>query len=194
VDALTKLISTIEIAIRYLLTGAVISAATVLSTAEYRYFISWGTENELIAAVAITTVGFIAFTFYRLVLWVIGDAIAWKRGWSVPSLLHTNGRTYDKPYAFFLEWRHSGAINDSLSGYLAFRWAVAHFASISGIALLAASLSNQEASYLSSHAISIGIFGFICTTLGLWQCAFLYRVERNLCSNMPTPNSNRNHT
>lgn len=69
-DALTKLISTIEIAIRYLLTGAVISAATVLSTAEYRYFISWATENELIAAVAITTVGFIAFTFYRLVLWV----------------------------------------------------------------------------------------------------------------------------
>ena len=184
-DTLTKLISTIEVAIRYLLTGAVISTIVTLSNTEYCHWIAWAAENELIAAAIVTVVGFVSFTFYRLVLWMIGDAIAWKLGWSVPSLLHTNGRAYDEPYTFFLKWRYSGAINAGLSGYLAFRWAVAHFISVSGTALFFASLLNQESSFVSAHATLVGALGITCFILGLWQCAFLYRVERNLCSSRP---------
>lgn len=114
-DTLTKLISTIEIAIRYLLTGTVISAIATLSTNEYQGLINWAVKNELVAAAAITAVGFASFTFYRLALWIVMDAIAWKLRWSVPSLLHTNGITYDEPYAFFLKWRYSGAINHEQS-------------------------------------------------------------------------------
>lgn len=183
-ETLTKLISTIEIAIRYLLTGIVVSTVATLSISEYHHLINWAIKNELVAAAIITAAGFASFTFYRLLLWIIGDAIAWKFGWSVPSTLHTNGLAYDEPYAFFLKWRYSGAINNELSGYLAFRWAAAHFVSISGMTLLIASLFNQEASYLSAHTIFVGVMGGICLTLGLWQCAFLYRVERNLCSSL----------
>ena len=186
-DTLTKLISTIEIAIRYLLTGTVISAVATLSTNEYQGLTNWAVTNELVAAAAITAVGFASFTFYRLALWIVMDAIAWKLRWSVPSLLHTNGITYDEPYAFFLKWRYSGAINHELSGYLAFRWAAAHFVSISGLALFIASLLNQEASFLSAHAILARVLGFIFLILGLWQCAFLYRVERNLYRSLPQP-------
>nr|WP_143023863.1 hypothetical protein [Pseudomonas benzenivorans] len=186
-DTLTKLISTIEIAIRYLLTGAVVSAVVTLSCAEYWRWFAWAAENEAMTAIIVTAVGFVAFTLYRLVLWTAGDAIAWKLGWSVPSLLHRNGKAYDEPYAHFLKWRYSGAVGDALGGYLAFRWAVAHFASVSGVTLFAASLLNQEASWVSEYAVSIGVLGVACFSLGFWQCAFFYRVERNLCSSMPQP-------
>nr|WP_143023919.1 hypothetical protein [Pseudomonas benzenivorans] len=186
-DTLTKLISTIEIAIRYLLTGTVISAIAILSINEYQSLTDWAVKNELVAAAAITAVGFVSFTLYRLALWIVLDAIAWKLRWSVPSLLHTNGMTYDEPYAFFLKWRYSGTINHELSGYLAFRWAAAHFVSVSGLALCFASLLNQEASLLSAHAILARALGLIFLILGLWQCAFLYRVERNLYRSLPQP-------
>lgn len=184
-DTLTKLISTIEIAIRYLLTGTVISVITILSINEYQSLTDWAVKNELVATAAITAVGFISFTFYRLALWIVMDAIAWKLRWSVPSLLYTNGIAYDEPYAFFLKWRYSGAINHELSGYLAFRWAAAHFVSVSGLALCFASLFNQEASLLSAYTILARALGLIFLILGLWQCAFLYRVERNLYRILP---------
>lgn len=183
-ETLTKLISTIEIAIRYLLTGIVVSTIATLSFSGYHQIIDWAIKNELIAAAIITAAGFTSFTFYRLLLWIVGDAIAWKLGWSVPSTLHTKGLAYDEPYAFFLKWRYSGVINTELSGYLAFRWAAAHFVSVSGMTLLIASVLNQEASYLSAHSILFGVMGGFSLMLGLWQCAFLYRVERDLCRNM----------
>lgn len=184
-ETLTKLISTIEIAIRYLLTGIVVSTVATLSTSEYHHLINWAVKNELVAAAIITAAGFASFRFYRLLLWIIGDAAAWRFGLSVPSILRTNGLSYDEPYAFFLKWRYSGEINNELSGYLTFRWAAAHFVSISGAALLIASLLNQEASFFSEHTKFIGATGVISLTLGLWQCAFLYRVERDLCKIMP---------
>lgn len=180
-DTLARLISTIEVAIRYLLTGAVVSAVMIFSSAEYLNGLAWVAENETMTAIIVTAIGFIAFTFYRLLLWTVGDAIAWKLGWSAPSLLHRKGKAYDEPYVHFLKWRYSGAINDALGGYLSFRWAVAHFASVSGITLFLASFLNQDASLVSAYPVIIRAFGIACSSLGFWQCSFLYRVERNLC-------------
>lgn len=126
------------------------------------------------SAVIVIAVGFIAFSFYRLRLWTVGDAIAWKLGWSAPSLLHRNGKAYDEPYVHFLKWKYSAAVNDALVGYLSFRWAVAHFVCVSGIALLLASFLNQLGSLVPAYPVIIRGIGAACVSLGFWQCAFLY--------------------
>lgn len=189
-NELAKVISTIEVAIRYLLTGAVVSAVGALSMSDYYHWFAQAAKNETAAAAVITVSGFVAFTSYRLVLWTLGDALAWKAGWSAPSLLHRKGVAYDRPYAHFLQWRYSGDINDALGGYLTLRWAVAHFASVSGFALLLASFLHQDTSWVSAHYVLVCSVGSASFGLGLWQCAFFYRVERDLC-NTPAANNEK---
>lgn len=181
-NELAKVIATIEVATRYLLTGAVVSAVFTLGMPDYRHWFAWAAENEPATAAMIAVSGFVAFTSYRVVLWTLGDALAWRAGWSVPSLLHRKGVAYDKPYVHFLRWRYSNVINDALGGYLTFRWTVAHLASVSGIALLFASFPHQDNSWVSEHYVFLTSAGAASLCLGLWQCAFFYRAERDLCT------------
>jgi len=53
-----------------------------------------------------------------MLFWFAGDAIAWKCGWSVPSIFYHQDPWYDKPYTNFLEWKYSEKANNNLLGLL----------------------------------------------------------------------------
>lgn len=179
--AIGKLVSRIEIAIRYLLTGSVVSLLVVFARTDYESVLKSAAEKETISAGIAIFAGFIAFTLYRLVLWTLGDFIAWKIGWSAPSVFPHKGLGYDKPYVSFLKWRQSDAVNDRLGGYLTYRWAVAHFASVAGIAAILGAYLSQSGSFLQAHMSLTYSLGLAALGFGMWQTSFLYRVERNLC-------------
>lgn len=179
-DTLAKLISSLEIAIRYLLTGAVVSVLVVLSTEKSTAVFSSAATHLAASAFVVTTSGFAAFTVYRLLFWFVGDAIAWHFGLSAPCVFEgRNG--YDEPYAQFLRWRHSDKVVEALGGYLTYRWAVAHFVSLTGASLVLSSMLSQPASPISQHSCAVAISGLVLWALGIWQSFFFYRVERNLC-------------
>lgn len=180
-EKLLTLITSVEAAIRYLLTGAVVTAIWLLSLNDPNPVLCWAQSNQVPAALCVAVIGFTAFTVYRLLFWVVIDPIAWKCKASVPSLFSHEGRGYDRPYAQFLRWRHSKDLPESLSGYLLYRWAVAHFVVVTGLAGILAAWLGQSSSFVASWRSYFVVPSLVFIILGIWQCFFLFRVERELC-------------
>lgn len=179
-NLIEKAISSLELAIRYLLTGAVVAVLFVFRLSDYKGILSIAESNEVTTTLVVVLVGMATFSIYRIFFWTAGDFIAWKLKWSAPSLHESSNRCYDGPYTKFLWWRHEGCLTDRISDYLTYRWSVAHFASISGIALLLEILTAETGSHIANYACVVVVCGFLLLALGLWQCSFLWRVERNL--------------
>lgn len=186
-DKLILLISSVEAAVRYLLSGAVIAAIWVLSVNNPRPIAQWALSNQVATALCVVLIGFTAFSIYRLILWVVGDAIAWKFKASAPAEYREKGISYARPYAEFLRWRHSEDLPQSLSGYLTYRWSVAHFAVVSGLAGLIAALCGESNSILANFRYLVLLASLVIATFGCIQISFLYRVERELCRDRRPP-------
>lgn len=180
-DKLMSLISSLEAVIRYLLSGAVIATMFVMSLNESRIIFQWALSNQVPTALCVALIGFTAFSLYRLFLWTVFDFIAWKFNASAPALFPVEGVSYAKPYAKFLRWRHSKDLPQSLSGYLTYRWSVAHFAVVSGLAGLGAALSGQSDSVIVDLQCWVLLGSISVVAFGFWQIYFLYRVEKELC-------------
>ncbi|MGQ0502303.1 MAG: hypothetical protein ACT4P0_06805 [Panacagrimonas sp.] len=179
-DLLSKAITSLEHAIRYLLTGAVVTSLFVFSRSDYKDLVASVENRDVTTAVIAVLVGMATFSLYRLFLWTVGDIVAWKFKWSAPSSHEGPKWAYDRPYTKFLWWRHAGHLTTSISDYLTYRWSIAHFATISGVGLLVADLCAQENSAIANYDGLATGSGIMCGALGLWQCSFLWRVERNL--------------
>lgn len=180
-DKLISLVSSLEAAIRYLLSGAVIATIWMTSLNDPWAILQLALSNQVPAALCVAVIGFTAFSIYRLFLWVVGDFIAWICKASAPTLFFEEGVRYPKPYANFLRWRHSEDLPQSLSGYLTYRWSVAHFAIVSGLAGFIAALSGQSNSIIVDLRCGVLIVSLIVAAFGFLQISFLYRVERELC-------------
>ncbi len=74
-----------EAAIRYLLSGAVIATILVMSLNDSQTIFQWALSNQVPTALCVALIGFTAFSIYRLVLWVVFDFIAWKFNASAPA-------------------------------------------------------------------------------------------------------------
>ncbi|WVV48124.1 hypothetical protein THH46_00530 [Pseudomonas sp. NA13] len=96
-------------------------------------------------------------------------------------IVFVEGVTYAKPYAKFLRWRHSEDLPQSLSGYLTYRWSVAHFAFVSGTAGLGAAFIGQSNSVIVDHRCMVVLVSLCIAAFGFLQIAFLYQTERELC-------------
>lgn len=180
-DKLISLVSSLEAAIRYLLSGAVIATIWVMSLNDPWTILQLALSNQVPTALCVALIGFTVFSIYRLVLWVVFDFIAWKLNASAPAEYSVDGVSYAKPYAKFLRWRHSEDLPQSLSGYLTYRWSVAHFALVSGLAGLVAALIGQSNSVMVDLRCWVLPASLIVAVFGLRQIFFLYRVERELC-------------
>jgi hypothetical protein len=178
---LISLVSSLEAAIRYLLSGALIAVIWMISLNDPWTILQMALSNQVPAGLCVALIGFTAFSIYRLFLWVVGDFIAWKCKASAPILFFEEGVSYPKPYTKFLRWRHSEDLPQSLSGYLTYRWSVAHFAVVSGLTGLFASLAGQSNSVMVDLRCWVLPVSLSVAAFGLWQISFLYRVERELC-------------
>ncbi len=85
-DKLISLVSSLEAAIRYLLSGAVIATFLVMSRNDPWTIVQWALSNQVPTALCVALIGFTAFSIYRLFLWVVFDFIAWKMKASAPAL------------------------------------------------------------------------------------------------------------
>lgn len=179
-DKLAGLKSNIELLIRYLLSGVTICAIYLLSLADPLVHIKWIPNEPALAAFVAAAVGFVAYSIYRIVFWIIGDGVAWLLGLSAPALDKGTSILYHKPYSNFLLWRRSKDLDEALNGYLHYRWAVVHFAFVISIALIFAVISSEPKSIINNQfyfTIAAGSIGFV---IALWQASFLFRVEREL--------------
>lgn len=183
-DKLTELISNLELAIRYLLSGVAIYAIYLLGLCDPVPQIKWIGEQPVLAAFVAGSVGFTAYSLYRIVFWVAGDGVAWLLRISAPSLDRGTSKLYHGAYASFLLWRRKAGFDEALNGYLHYRWAVVHFAYIVTFALWFA-LANREAHSLieqwKCYAVTASA---VLLVVAVWQSSFLFRVERELYSRM----------
>jgi len=191
-DKLLSLFSSLESAIRHLLSGAVIATIWFLSRKDPACIVSQMLDHLGFAIACVVVIGVAAFSIYRLVLWIIGDCIAFRLGWSAPALLSKefkeSDRGYTRPYAQFLEWRYwdKPGMPDKLSGYLNYRWSVAHLAVVSASACLFISFwFTQAGSLLDNSSCLARTVALAVLVLGLVQVRFLYNVERELCDLRP---------
>lgn len=187
-DKLLSLISSVESAIRHLLSGAVIATIWVLSRKDAACIVVQALDHLGFAAACVVVIGFAVFSIYRLALWILGDCIAFREKWSAPAFLSKefkeSDRGYARPYARFLEWRYwdEPPMPDKLSGYLNYRWSVAHFAVVSAAACLIISFwFAQDGSHLDDYSCIARLVGLAVFVFGLVQVRFLYNVERELC-------------
>ena len=82
----------------------------------------------------------------------------------------------------FLRWRYESKFSaSSLPGYLTYRWSAAHFAILSGVSAIVARLLAEVGAFVERNATAVLIAGGVCILIGLWQCFFLFRMERELC-------------
>lgn len=179
-ETLAKLVGSIERALRYVLSGFVLSALVLFSMRQVPQAVSELQENLLAALFIVAMLGFGAFTVYRLILWTLLDYIAWKCKWSAPSIEKVDGRSYAELYARFLLWRHDPALNQSLSGYLTYRWSAAHFVTLSGIVAVVVAPLAQAGSLVARYYLVVLIAGIASIGIGLWQLVFLFRTEKAL--------------
>lgn len=180
--AIANIISSLETAIRYLLTGATVVVIAVLSRDDYGGFLAWGVFHPQSTLLASAFAGFLAFTVYRMAFWVVGDGIGFIFGWSAPSanFLEELGCRYDKRYAVFLEWRQSVDSKASYNGYLSYRWAAAHYCLLTSICLFAAGCLSSPGSWIKNHDCGVLSTGLGLLILGSAQVFFLFLVERTL--------------
>lgn len=179
---LFNLISSIELAIRYLLSGVAITAIYLFSLSEENLKIKWDQickcqAPALFLAVAL---GFAVFTLYRILYWVIGDCIAWRANASPPSLDRCKPFGIHFAFAKFLLWRRTDNTSEKISGYLHYRWAVVHFTFIFALALAFYSIHCEPDSLMENWQYCAGIASLIFIIAALRQSCFLFRVERAL--------------
>lgn len=179
-DKLLGFLANLEAAIRYLLTGAIVSALWVGSRAAPDIWLKWVQEHQLLAAAVVLALGTSWFAVYRVVFWLLGDYAALWAKLSGPSAVCIKGQRYPGPLAAFLSWRYSEKVAPALGGYLAYRWAISHFSVAIGLALLAAVSWREPGSFVDAHE---GVFLFlvpVCVLFGLAQCCLLFAVEKEL--------------
>lgn len=90
-DKLISLVSSLEAAIRYLLSGAVIATIWVMSLNDPWTILQLALSNQVPTALCVALIGFTVFSIYRLVLWVVFDFIAWKLNASAPAEYSVDG-------------------------------------------------------------------------------------------------------
>lgn len=181
VGKVLDVVSSIEAAIRYLLTGISLWIIAAGGLERPDCLFDWVQDHQTVAGALIVASGFAAFSFYRLIFWVGGDLVSWWTGQSAPSLFGKRYGFYDQPYTKFLEWRHSKKVTASLGGYLTYRWSVAHYSVITAVTLWIWCVVAAQPSLINTHPcvafwIATGMF-----IIGVWQQWFLFRVERDLC-------------
>lgn len=179
-DKIAGLISNIELFIRYLLSGVAIYAIYLLGLCDSSAHITWISKQPLLAAFIASTIGFTLYSIYRLVFWIIGDGIAWFLGLSAPSIDRIKGESnYAPSYAKFLIWRRKD-FNETLNGYLHYRWAVVHFVNIVAAALIFALVNKEVGSIIAIwHCYTVAAAS-LCLLAAMWQSCFLFRLEREL--------------
>ena len=179
----------IERAIRYLLTGAIVCLIWILCLNQYNreYTIGWCERNTAVCAVAAIVVGAASYSLYRMTAWCLCDYAAWMLGFSAPSDNIYFGFerrcgcefSYSEPYAQFLVDRYSSYFSKSISDYLFYRWSVAHFTFLFGIALIIGRVVCEDKSFIQTnglHAVGLATF---CIVMACFQICFLYRLERD---------------
>ncbi|MCY1220866.1 hypothetical protein D9M69_482760 [compost metagenome] len=179
-ERLAGLISNIEFSIRYLLSGVVVYAIYLLGLTQPSSQIAWIEAHPGLAGFIAASIGFVAYSLYRITFWIIGDWIAWKLGLSAPSL--EPGKFYDGPYSSFLLWRRKHGFDEPLNGYLHYRWAVVHFCYIVGFALSFALFYREPKSLIDLWFGEVGVTCVLVFGAAVWQSSFLFRVERELYS------------
>lgn len=178
-DQLSSIIQTTESAIRYLLSGFVVTGVSLLSLANPKPIFAYGTENPLIAIAGIGAVGFVAFSIYRLAAWSLFDGAAFLSRLSAPAVERTN-LFYSEPYSKFLLWRFHSDFGKEIGGYLTYRWSVAHFSMVTAISLISCKFVHSQNSLIHPHSSEACWAGVIIFAFALWQISFLFRVERSL--------------
>ncbi|MGQ7814592.1 hypothetical protein ACUTAH_02765 [Metapseudomonas furukawaii] len=177
-DQLASLISNIELAIRYLLSGVAICVIYLVSLADPVPPIMLIVDHPGLSAFMAGVIGFTVYSLYRLLFWIVGDGVAWKMGLSAPGLYRSC--LYHRPYARFLVWRRDNAFSTTLNGYLHYRWAVTHFTYIVAFALCFALAYRQDGSLVDLWASSLRSIIGVLFLLATWQASFLFRLEREL--------------
>ena len=183
-DKLVGLISNIELSIRYLLSGVAIYAIYLMGLRDVSSHLEWIGEQPLLAAFVTGAVGFVAYSIYRIIFWVVGDGIAWLLRLSAPALEREDSLLYHRAYASFLLWRRKAAFDESLNGYLHYRWAVVHFTFIVALALVFTLDNREENSIIDARHCYATVAASICFLVAGWQSSFLFRVERELYKRM----------
>ena len=197
---LLNLISDIELAIRYLLSGVAITAIYLFSKQDF--VTKWEDicKHQALALFLAGALGFAVFTLYRILYWIIADEVTWWTGVSADSLDRDNSISRPEASARFLQWRRAENFNKSLNGYLHYRWAVVHFTFIFALALAFFSIHCEPDSLMKKWSCCGGIASIIFIIAALRQSWFLFRVEKALYSdfrekknqsNKPTDDSKR---
>ncbi len=183
-DKLAGLISNLELAIRYLLSGVAVYAIYLLGLCDPAPHIEWIGKQPIQAAFASVAVGFTVYSLYRIIFWVVGDGAAWLSGISAPSLERGTSIFYHNAYANFLLWRRKADFDEALNGYLHYRWAVVHFTYIVTFALWFAIANHEPHSLIEQWQWYAAISSSVLIVAAIWQSSFLFRVERELYSRL----------
>lgn len=178
-----SLTNSIEVVIRYFMTGVAICSAIYLSQHELPAFSKTFCESYQLAVGIALVVGFFSFAIYRVISWHIIDYWAWKSGLSALVHFPAGDDKYcaSGPFAGFLLWRYKDSIPRSLGGYLTFRWSMIHFLIITSLSWLVATFTATSTSFIGAHQ------GYICSSALIifgfsWrQFVYLLKVERDLC-------------
>ena len=180
-DKLAGLITNIELAVRYLLSGIAVYAIYLLGLSNPFPHIAWIAQHALPSAFITFALGFTIYSIYRILFWVIGDALAFHFKLSAPSLNKDKCQyLYHAPYTKFLLWRRVDKFDEKLNGYLHYRWAVTHFTLITALVLAFALFNCEPKSIIDTWPQVTVVLMSICFITSLWQCSFLFRVEREL--------------
>ena len=179
-DKLVGLISNIELAIRYLLSGLAVCTIFLLGLTKPGPYLQWIIQHSLLTFFISAALGFAIYSFYRILFFIVGDGFAWMFKLSAPSLDKGKSLLYHDAYSQFLQWRRSGKFTEELNGYLHYRWAVVHYVLIVGLALLCALIYREQGSIVDKWQCKVVMLTIACFVAGLWQCSFLFRVEREL--------------
>ena len=176
------LISNIEQAIRYLVSGAMLVAVWLLALADPGTPIRWAEKNTLLAVSVIAVTGFLGYTLYRTSCWLLVDRIAWSFRWSAPAiaLSSADGHGYARPYAEFVRWRQSADVPERVSSYLFSRWAKSHLVLMSALAVGAALVFRQDSSFVAKNLILTSVICGWCAVVAVYNVGFLLRVEHYL--------------
>lgn len=185
-DRFFNMITNIEQAIRYLLSGIVVCAIYIGSIRDVTQGIEWIRSNALLSLFISGAVGFTVYSIYRILFNVIGDGIAWHANISAPALEKNRPDENNEPisyataYSRFLLWRRNKDFDESLNGYLHYRWALVHFCFITSIALFIALLLKHNESLIASHCCLFLFLATFCFFCSLLQCKHLFMVEKEL--------------
>lgn len=187
VKLINPLITSVEQFIRYLLSGAAIYAVYLLSIVNYEKHLLKIIENPVIAIVGISIIGFICFSLYRAVVWIIIDFPFNWLGLSVMTIeknqsLSNNNRMIVLLSNYIL-WRKSKNVRKKLSEYLYYRWSIVHFNMIVSIALWHAVFNKDENSIVDQWILYTWVLCGLLTFTAILNLYVMCGVERKIYNN-----------